>query len=120
MPAPMAPGVLGIARMMRAFLPQALVIASTDVPAAMEIIKAPAFCFQGSAKPASAPASPLSTCGLIATTQTDILPFTCDGAANKVSFLLFASLRSSGEGLGSTTRMDLRPLFNQPFNKADP
>ena len=51
--------------------PDAETSAATDVPAAMEIIKAPA-C----AKFANAPASPFSTCGLIATTQTEGLPFT--------------------------------------------
>src|SRR5256885_14733619 len=115
MPAPIAPGVLGMARMMRAFFPQALAIAATEVPAAMEIIRAP-----DRAKPASADASPLSTCGLIATTHTEGFAFASDGAANSAILLLFASLRSSGEGLGSTTAMDLTPLFSQPLSRAEP
>src|SRR5690348_8599499 len=111
----MAPGVLGMARMMRAFFPQALLRASTEVPAAMDNIKEPP-----AAKPASAAASPFSTCGLIATTQTDGLRFTSDGAANREIFFAFASLRSSGDGLGSTTWMDLAPLLRQPLSRAEP
>src|SRR5881394_1358181 len=109
MPAPMAPGVLGMARMMRAFLPQALVSAATEVPAAIEIINAP-----DRAKPASTGASSFNTCGLIATRQAAGLRFTCDGVANSAIFFVRASLRSSAEGLGSTTEMDLTPRFSQP------
>src|SRR3954468_12260995 len=115
MPAPMAPGVLGMARMMRAFFPQAFAMASTEVPAAMEIISAPDW-----AKPASNGASPFSTCGLIATTQTYGLRLIWDGAAAKAIFPLLASLRSSAEGLGSTTAMDLMPRLSQPLSRADP
>src|SRR4051794_23707843 len=110
MPAPMAPGVLGMARMMRAFFPQASIKAATDVPAAMEIISAP-----DCAKPANVPASPFSTCGLTAITQTEGFCFTDDGAAKSAIFFALASLRSSAEGLGSTTLIDLRPVLSQPF-----
>src|SRR5581483_1855794 len=115
----MATGVLGMARMMRAFFPHALASASIGVPAAMESIKAPGFFLSGAAKLASAAASPFSTCGLIATTQTDGLRFTSDGAANREIFFAFASLRSSGDGLGSTTWMDLAPLLSQPLSRAE-
>src|SRR5581483_938594 len=104
-----------MARMMRAFFPQALLRASTEVPAAMDNIKEPP-----AAKPASAAASTFNTCGLIATTQTEDLPFTCDGAANREIFFACASLRSAGDGLGSTTWMDLTPLLSQPLSRAPP
>src|SRR4051812_1825678 len=115
MPAPMAPGVLGMARIMRAFFPHALVSAATEVPAAMEIISAPL-----AAKFASAGASPFSTCGLIATRQTDGLVSTWDGAAASAIFFTLASFFNSADGLGSTTVMDLTPLFSQPLSRADP
>src|SRR5215469_13077212 len=115
MPHPIDPGVLGMARMMRAFRPQAAASALIDVPAAMEIIKAP-----DRAKPASASASPFKTCGLIATRHTEGLRSTSDGVAKSAIFFVRASLRSSAEGLGSTTRMDLTPRPSQPFNRAPP
>src|SRR5262245_14812894 len=102
MPRPMAPGVLGIARMMRAFLPQAWVRAAIEVPAAMEIISAP-LC----ANPARVAASPFSTCGLMATTQTAGLRLTAEGMSNRAIFLALAHWRSWADGLGSTTAMDL-------------
>src|SRR5258708_38935133 len=104
-----------MARIIRAFFPQALVSAATEAPAAMEIISAPC-----PAKPANAGASPFSTCGLIATTQTDGSFFACDGAANSAIFFALANLRNSAEGLGSTTAMDLTPVFSQPLSKAEP
>src|SRR5258705_12709607 len=100
----MAPGVLGMARMMRALRPQSWVKAWTEVPAAMEIISAPP-C----AKPARVAASPFSTWGLIATTQTEGLRLTADGAATRAIFFALASLRNCADGLGSTTLMDLTP-----------
>src|SRR5580692_8744757 len=115
MPWPIDPGVLGMARMMRAFFPQAVASATTEVPAAMEIISAPAW-----AKLANACASPFKTCGLIATTQTDGLRLTAEGVANSAIFFARASLASSADGLGSTTVMDLTPRPSQPFKRADP
>src|ERR1700749_3539820 len=111
----MAPGVLGMERMMRDFLPQAFDSAATEVPAAMETISAPV-C----AKAASAGASPFNICGLIATTQTGGLRVICDGAAHNAIFFVFASLRSSADGLGSTTVTSLTPFASQPFNRAEP
>src|SRR5689334_14202642 len=105
----MAPGVLGMARMMRAFFPQAWIKAWIEVPAAMEIINAPPW-----ANPAKVTASPFSTCGLTATTQTDGLRLTADGAANKAIFFALASLRNCADGLGSTTLTDLTPRSSQP------
>ncbi len=64
MPRPMAPGVLGMARTMRARGPQAWRIAAMVVPAAMESISAP-----DRARGANAAASVFKICGLSATTQ---------------------------------------------------
>src|SRR5215510_1142711 len=115
MPLPMAPGVLGMARMMRACLPQAWARASIEVPAAMEIINAPA-C----AKPVRVAASPLSTCGLIATTQTAGLRLTEEGASNRTIFFALAHLRNCADGLGSPTVTALTPRSSQPLSRADP
>src|SRR5690242_18119230 len=114
MPRPMAPGVLGMARTMRALAPQAARNAAMDVPAAIEIIKAlPAIA-------ARAGASPFRICGLIATTQVSIFAFTCDGAASSVMAFARASFLISADGLGSTTMMDLSLLAHHPLRSALP
>src|SRR5262245_23909091 len=111
MPWPIDPGVLGMARMMRAFGPQASRNAAIEVPAAMEIIKAlPAMA-------ASAGASPFRICGLMATMQVSILALTCDGAATRVMAFARASFLISTEGLGSTTMMDFSLLARQPLSR---
>ena len=89
--------------------------AATDVPAAMEIISAPP-C----ANPARVEASPFSTCGLTATTQTDGFVLTEEVAAVSKIFFALASLRNPADGLGSTTVMDLTSLASQPFKRAKP
>src|ERR1700743_1846034 len=116
MPWPMAPGVLGMARITRAVGPHAARKEKIEAPAAMEIIKAPP-C----ATLASAGASPFSTCGFLATTQAVIFfgPIS-DGAASKVMALILASFLSWGEGLGSTTITGPTPLASQPLSKAPP
>src|ERR1700760_3076412 len=85
----------------------------------MEIISAASFPSFDVAKPASAGASPFSTCGLMATTQTVGLPFT-RSVSVRVIFFARASFLRFAPGLGSTTVIGLMPFPSQPFNRADP
>ncbi len=72
----MAPGVLGMARTMRAPRPQAFVSEAMEVPAAMETISAPL-----PAMPRKVAASVLRSWGLMATTQAR----TCLGASARLA-----------------------------------
>src|ERR1051326_5273077 len=100
MPRPIAPGVLGMARTMRAFGPHAADSDLVWVPAAMEIISAPL-----AAKSASSGASLFNSWGLIATTQAAMrLAATFDGALTSVIFFFRARLLIAAGGFGSTAR----------------